>query len=81
MKIGPSPWTGDVCGSLTALVAEGLKSPQIAARLNEIHGTHFSKSAVISKCAKLGLLLKHGNGGANNKTGNQRCFWGPARRG
>ena len=27
----------------TALVAEGLKSLQIAARLNEIHGTHFSK--------------------------------------
>jgi hypothetical protein len=76
----PSPWVPDVCASLTALVDEGLKSPQIAARLNEIHGTHFSKSAVISKCAKLGLLLKHGCGGPNNKSGAQRCFWGPARR-
>lgn len=75
----PSPWSPEICKRLRDLVRENKTSPQIAVELNLAFSTKFTKSAVISKCAKLGLLLGP-NGGPNNRSGTHRCFWGPARR-
>jgi GcrA cell cycle regulator len=56
-----SAWTAEADATLRSLVRDGdLKCRQIAQVINKVHGTSFSKNAIIGRMNRLGLVTRAG---------------------
>lgn len=82
-----SLWSGELLGKLVELNSKAMSGSQIAAEINKLFDTRFSRSAIIGARHRAGLTIPdrstwsaeqraaHSGGGYRRKEGSQRGKW------